>query len=440
MNRPTFAFLAFTSGSFEGAIIRDMRLANSLHQRGYKVFVYWMMERNSELLDRGIIQRVLCRGLRYHFKKPSRITDTLGRFLAIFPPRRRREFLQRHPDYVDRLLLNLTRAICDGGSGDPGLVQRLRSFIQRDGITHLLPTFAMLCPFAQAAQSGHNSLFDYVVTFQGEEIFANYAEQLGRLPDYHYQLQQSVLKSRWPAIAVSKDYINRLSEEMSIDPNRLVSIYPGINIPQTTKPVDFSVLASKFPLLTLDRPIVTYIGRQDSEKGIDLLLYAIKILQQRGRPVQLVVCGGTSFGQRYRDVLKQISAHLRIEIHHRRRVSDEVRNALYGYSRCIVYPSIHREPFGMVAAEAMSHGTPVLVPDHGGITEVITMGDRAGGLTFRSWDSKDLADQIDRILTDDELYGRLKSDCRSIAEQFSVDNMTDQVLAHLGLPTHPTVA
>ena len=28
----------------------------------------------------------------------------------------------------------------------------------------------------------------------------------------------------------------------------------------------------------------------------------------------------------------------------------------------------------MVAAEAMSHGTPVLVPDHGGITEAIDVG------------------------------------------------------------------
>jgi len=71
MQPPVIGFLAFTSGSYEGAIIRDMRLANALARRGYKVVVYWMMERNRELVDEGITQRMLCSGLRFQFKRPS---------------------------------------------------------------------------------------------------------------------------------------------------------------------------------------------------------------------------------------------------------------------------------------------------------------------------------------------------------------------------------
>ncbi|MFD1691055.1 glycosyltransferase [Azotobacter chroococcum] len=44
----------------------------------------------------------------------------------------------------------------------------------------------------------------------------------------------------------------------------------------------------------------------------------------------------------------------------------------------MVYPSVNREAFGLVVAEAMSHGTPVLVPDYGGVTEVMRDGERAG--------------------------------------------------------------
>src|SRR5687767_15961716 len=99
MPAPVFAFLALTSGSYEGAIIRDMRLANELHRRGYKVVIYWMVERNADLVDPGITQRILCRGIRYQFKKPSSIMDALGVTYSIFPPKMRREFLQRHPDY-----------------------------------------------------------------------------------------------------------------------------------------------------------------------------------------------------------------------------------------------------------------------------------------------------------------------------------------------------
>lgn len=430
MGQPVFGFLAFTSGSFEGAIIRDMRLANALHRRGYKVVVYWMMEHNRELVDARIPQRMLCRGTRYQFARPSSLMDVLAKVPFALPARMRREFAQRHPAYVDRIMGNLCRSICDGGESDPRLVSRLIRLMQQDGVTHLLPTFAMICPFAQAAKARGTHPFEYLVTFQGEEIFANYAERLGRSQEYHQRLREVVAGSSWPAVAVSRDYIERLRDEMGIDADRLRAIYPGIYLPNQTPP-PFEVLKPKFPGLVKDQPIVTYIGRQDSEKGIDLLLYAARMLQDRGVRMQLVICGGSSFGQRYRDVIKHIAQHLRVHVHHRRRIPGDMRDALYAYSRCIVYPSIHREPFGMVAAEAMSYGTPVIVPDSGGITEAIQWDGRQGGLTFRSWDTADLANQLERMLTDDALHRELAANTREIAAHFTVDRMTDQILDHL---------
>lgn len=433
MARPVFGFLAFTSGSFEGAIIRDMRLANELHRRGYKVVVYWLMERNKELVEKGIRQRMLCWGTRYQFSRPSALFGRLGSLSGIFPPRMRREFMQRHPEYVDRLMSNFCRTICDGGEGDPGVVSRLERFMKADGVTHLLPTFAMICPFALAAKKRGRVKFDYLVTFQGEEIFANYAQRIDRLEDYHQRLRECVEGSAWPAVAVSRDYIGRLNEEMGIDATRMRAIYPGIELPNGTPPPPFEVLGKKFPKLDRSLPIVTYIGRQDSEKGIDLLLYAAKMLQEKGLKMHLVICGGTSFGQRYRDVIKHIAEHLRVNVHHRRRVPGEMRDALYAYSRCIVYPSIHREPFGLVAAEAMSHGTPVVVPDYGGITEAIAWDGKSGGLTFKVWDSADLAKQLERMLVDEPLHRELAGNTKAIAANFTVEKLADRILEHLGV-------
>lgn len=436
MPDPVFAFLAFTSGSFEGAIIRDMRLANALHRRGHRVVVYWMMERNAELLDRGIEQRVLCTGMRWYFKKPSTALDWFGRAFYVLPPESRRVFMQHHPDFVDRIIGNFITSIARGGAArDTSLVAKLEKFLVQDRVTHLMPTFAMICPFAQAVKMRRRATnFEYLVTFQGEEIFANFAHRAGCADEYHKMLNDTVAASAFPAVAVSRDYIARLSEEMSIDPSKLRPIYPGIEWPDEDKPLPgFEVLAPKFKMLKPDLPIVTYIGRQDAEKGIDLLLYATRMLLDRGVKFQLVISGGSSFGENYRDVLRHISEHLRLEVHHRRRIPDVMRDALYRYSRCIVYPSIHREPFGMVAAEAMSRGTPVIVPDIGGITEAIEADGLRGGLTFRSWDSADLARQIERILTDNALHAELSSNTKSIARNFTVERMTDQVLAHLGL-------
>ncbi|HSI37435.1 MAG TPA: glycosyltransferase family 4 protein [Tepidisphaeraceae bacterium] len=445
---PVFAFLAFTSGSFEGAIIRDMRLANDLHRRGFKVHVYWMMERNPELVDKGIPQTWLVRGLRYQFKKPSGLMDWLGRGLAIIPAQRRRLFINQHPEWIAKLAGNLMRVICDRGRSDPGLLRRLEKRLIADDVTHVLPTFAWTCPIVQRVKERGRAQFDYLPTFQGEEIFAHYAMHIGRLGDYHAALQETVAGSPWPAIAVSRDYIGRLHDEMGIDPNALRPIYPGIELPDESdsqlasrdsqRPADFAALNKIFPSLKPDVPMVTFLGRQDPEKGIDLLLYAARMLAERGRKLQVVCVGGSSFGLQYRKSMEAIAEHLRLHVFWKGRVTNALRAALFRQSRCVVYPSIHREPFGMVAAEAMSYGTPVLVPALGGIQEVIEVDGRRGGLAFRAWDSASLAEQLDRLLTDDVLYAELRAAARPLSELFTVERMTDAVLAHMGLPPRPT--
>jgi glycosyltransferase involved in cell wall biosynthesis len=114
-------------------------------------------------------------------------------------------------------------------------------------------------------------------------------------------------------------------------------------------------------------------------------------------------------------------------------VTREVRDALFAHGHCVVYPSVNREPFGLVAAEAMAQGTPVLVPDYGGIGEVIRDGDKAGGLTFKAWDSGDLALQLERLLVDRALHRRLARDARTVAARFGIDDMAGRVLRHIGL-------
>jgi glycosyltransferase involved in cell wall biosynthesis len=74
------------------------------------------------------------------------------------------------------------------------------------------------------------------------------------------------------------------------------------------------------------------------------------------------------------------------------------------------------------------------VPDHGGVAETIAADGKAGGITFRAWDSRDLADQLERLLVDDALHARLSADAPTLARRFTVEAMTDRVLAHIGLP------
>lgn len=430
---PTFAFVTMGSGDFLGATVRDLALANALYRRGYKVAVYWMMETNEEMADPGITQRVLCHGTRYHFRQPSWLLDTvLGSLLFLLPKSLRVRVVQGRSGYVDRLLGNLVFALFGRPQGDAGLARRLARFMADDGATHLMMSYASLGPLALAAKKVRGG-FDYLLTFQGDEQFAAHAKQLGILEKYCAKLGEVLRASPWPAIAVSADYIDRLVDELAVPRELVEVVYNGVELPPRDCKPSFARLQQVFPGLSPHFPMVVYLGRQDVEKGIDLLLYAARQLAGRRLPLQLVVCGSTAKGTAYRKVLADLAEHLGLKVFHTGSVPNDIRDALFAHSHCVVYPSVNREPFGLVVAEAMSHGAPVLVPDYGGIGEVIRQGGKAGGMTFRAWDSGDLAVQLERLLVDKPLHRGLAANTREIAARFSLDNMTDDVLAHIGM-------
>ena len=433
---PSFAFVTMGSGGFLGSTVRDLALANALHRRGYKVTLYWMMELNEEMADPGIRQRTLCHGTRYHFRRPSQLLDrVLGPLLFLLPKKWRVRIVQGHAGYVDRLLENLVASLFGQRGADPGLAQRLHEFIRADEVSHLMLSFATLGPLALAAQRLGGPEFDYLLTFQGDEQFAAYARRLGLLAAYCARVNDALRHSPWPAIAVSHDYAERIAQELNVARADLQVIYNGVELPPRAEKPPFELLQAAFPGLQPGTPMVLFLGRQECEKGIDLLLYAARMLAGRKIPLQLIICGSTAKGGLYRKILHDLAEHLGLSIHHGGAVSNQIRDALYAHSHCVVYPSINREPFGLVVAEAMGHGTPVLVPDYGGIGEVIRQGERAGGLTFRTWDSFDLARQLERLLTDAALYRGLAANTRAIAARYCVDNMASDILAHIGVRT-----
>jgi glycosyltransferase involved in cell wall biosynthesis len=436
-SKPTFAFVTIGNGSYLGSTVRDITLANALHRRGFKVAVYWMLECNPDLVADGIRQRMLCRATRYRFRRPSEFLDRIiGSLLYLIPLRLRVRLAQNFPGFIDRLLVNLIRSLYETPNPDRFLVKRLLKYLALDEVDHLMMSFGSIGPLALAAKKNGTHPFDYLLTFQGDEDFAKYARRAGLFAEYRERLNEVTQGSPWPAIVISQDYRNRIVDEMALDPERLQVIYNGVDLPESTEKPPLSILKTEFPNLLKGISIVSYIGRQEVEKGIDLLLYAAKLLDVRRIPMQLVICGATAKGRAYKKIIAELADYLGIVVHHAGTVSPEVRNALYAHSRCVVYPSVYREPFGLVAVEAMSHGTPVLVPDYGGITEVIRYGEKAGGLTFKTWNSADLAQQIERLLTDEMLHRKLTENTRAIAARFSAEQMADAVLAHIGVDTH----
>ncbi|MFE5791091.1 glycosyltransferase [Streptomyces sp. NPDC056503] len=137
-----------------------------------------------------------------------------------------------------------------------------------------------------------------------------------------------------------------------------------------------------------------FLGRLTETKGIPLLMAAWdRLAAEGGVGVPLVIAGA---GPLDREVAAWAADR------------DDVRFVgLYDPARCreavagavaVVAPSLSRETFGLVVAEAMAAGVPAVAAGHGGFAELVEDG--VTGLLHRPGDVASLASLVRRIVAD----------------------------------------
>jgi glycosyltransferase involved in cell wall biosynthesis len=163
------------------------------------------------------------------------------------------------------------------------------------------------------------------------------------------------------------------------------------------------------PWPTLGRPPkrdnqVVFVGRLTHEKGVDLLLEAWGEL--RPPNTRLVIVGD---GPERIDIQRRYGRLPGVVWRGwlgKRDVEREIAR-----SRYLIAPSRVYETFPMVLVEAFSVGTPVIAPNHGAFSELVTSD--GNGLMFPAGSANDLARNLDRALRlDDTKWQRWSVDSR----------------------------
>jgi glycosyltransferase involved in cell wall biosynthesis len=163
-----------------------------------------------------------------------------------------------------------------------------------------------------------------------------------------------------------------------------------------------------------------FAGRFVEEKGVDVVLEAA---HRTGLPLWLAGDAPS---------YKQHATGGQIRFVQTR--SREELATFYRGARCFVMPSIWFETFGIVVAESMSHGVPVLASRIGALAE--TTRDDVSGLLFAPGDVDDLARKMTRIWNDDALCRRLGAGARRQV----VDQCTDARHLELTLAAYHTAS
>jgi glycosyltransferase involved in cell wall biosynthesis len=161
-----------------------------------------------------------------------------------------------------------------------------------------------------------------------------------------------------------------------------------------------------------EAPLV-FLGRIEEIKGPQM---AIEIARQTGR--RLVLAGNVPNEPKHRAFFEnEIAPHIDgRQVEYAGPVNNEQKNKLLGEAAALLMPILWEEPFGIVMAEALACGTPVIGLRRGSVPEVVEDG--VNGFVCDSID--DMVVAVGRLTEVDRQV------CRDVMEEkFSDRAMTD---------------
>jgi glycosyltransferase involved in cell wall biosynthesis len=163
-----------------------------------------------------------------------------------------------------------------------------------------------------------------------------------------------------------------------------------------------------YPGVTDGTPLILSVGSFEPRKNHLALLYAAERLWRDGLEFELLMIGGSGWG----DAVPQAVARLKNQGRPVRTVSKATSadlSAAYERAAFTVFASFH-EGFGLPVAESLEHGTPVITTNYGSTREIASGG---GAILVDPRDDEELVSAMRQLLTDDDLLRQLRRAIRA---------------------------
>jgi spore coat protein SA len=171
---------------------------------------------------------------------------------------------------------------------------------------------------------------------------------------------------------------------------------------------------------------VLFAGRLVEDKGVHILLDAMKLLDEQGVRLQALIVGSSGFGlgeeTDYIRRLKAVSPSTVAFLQYR---SGMALGDLFRGADMFCSPSVWDEPFGLVNVEALASGLPVVSTLSGGASEIAPRG---GGILVERGCAVQLASALRRLTENPELRAQLGQDgYRAFLNRFTWSKTRGQV-------------
>ena len=232
------------------------------------------------------------------------------------------------------------------------------------------------------------------------------------------------LGSRWcdKMIFISQPLIDWALEERITEKEKIEKIYSGIQLDQFHPvTVDVKMKNRERWQLKKEEDVVGIISKLWKGKGHITLIEAFKVVKQRIPNARLVIVGE---GDLYSELLRVVNENGLRESVLFTGFQMDVSEILSTFDVAVL-PSFF-EGMGRVLLEAMAMEKPVVASRVGGIPDLVKHN--VNGLLINPGDVTELANALEKILTDSELAGKIGKEGRKrIQEQFSSEVMVRSI-------------
>lgn len=145
-----------------------------------------------------------------------------------------------------------------------------------------------------------------------------------------------------------------------------------------------------------------FLGRLVSDKGVDTLIEALRILKSEKVFPQLSIIGDGPERENLQNQVEKYGLENQVQFQGKKTGTSLVKEL--NQHQIMIVPSLWKEPFGIVALEGLACGCVIIGSDEGGLKDAIGKA----GLTFPNGDPIVLAQQIKYLLEDEKTINNFK--------------------------------
>jgi len=208
---------------------------------------------------------------------------------------------------------------------------------------------------------------------------------------------------------VSDYYSNKMQVQLNIPQHKLFSLHIGVN------PDDYEYIN------TAEKPPnIGFISRMFEDNGLGILVDAFILLKEKPgmEPVKLVISGGYTgddkpFIKSIQNKIKKAGLWDQVDFHDD--FEGEGRREFFRKVSVISVPVLLGEAFGLYLLEAMASGIPVVQPNLGAFSEIISISQ--GGVVYDPNSPEILARNLENLLDNPEKLHKLSKDGRAGVEK-----------------------